>query len=85
MTRGSTYFLRDCPTCGRKLQIRVEYLGKRVACRHCHAIFEATDPGIAALPSASEMLLQRAEELLALEPAESVILSHADVVRPSTT
>ncbi len=28
-----TYFVQECPTCGRRLQIRVEYLGKRVVCQ----------------------------------------------------
>jgi hypothetical protein len=77
--RGATYFLRDCPTCGRKLQIRVEYLGKRVACRHCHAVFEATDPMLAPRKkSDSDILLERAEQLLALD-APSVILREGDL------
>ena len=25
---GGTYFVQECPTCGRSLQVRVEYLGK---------------------------------------------------------
>jgi hypothetical protein len=76
--RGATYFLRDCPTCGRKVQIRVEYLGKRVACRHCHAVFEAIDPlQSAAKKSDSDSILERAEQLLALD-APSVILRHGD-------
>jgi len=76
--RGATYFLRDCPTCGRKVQIRVEYLGKRVACRHCHAVFEATDPLLGPRhKSDSDILLERAEQLLSLE-APSVILRDGD-------
>jgi hypothetical protein len=77
--RGVTYFLRDCPTCGRKLQIRVEYLGKRVACRHCHAAFEATDPLLAPKKkSDSDIILERAEQLLALDGA-SVVLREGDL------
>lgn len=77
--RGATYFLRDCPTCGRKLQIRVEYLGKRVACRHCHAVFEAVDPLLAPRKmSDSDILLERAEQLLAIEPHSSAILREGD-------
>jgi hypothetical protein len=76
--RGATYFLRDCPTCGRKLQIRVEYLGKRVACRHCHAAFEALDPLMAPKKkSDSDIILERAEQLLALD-GSSVILRDGD-------
>jgi len=62
----STYFIQECPTCGRTLQIRVEYLGKRVVCQHCHAKFEACDPESAAYPPSESgiSLLRRAEELL---------------------
>ncbi len=38
-----TYFLSECPTCGRKLEIRVELLGKRVECKSCGAIHIASD------------------------------------------
>ena len=41
---GVTYFVQECPTCGRRLQVRVSYLGKRVACLHCSAQFTAYDP-----------------------------------------
>jgi len=62
----STYFYQECPTCGRTLQVRVAYLGKRVACQHCGASFEATDPESGAFPPADSGsgLLQRANELL---------------------
>lgn len=65
MTR-STYFVQECPTCGRSLQIRVEYLGKHVVCQHCQAKFEACDPESAAYPPSKSglSLLRRAEELL---------------------
>jgi hypothetical protein len=39
-----TYFVQDCPTCGRKLNVRVEYLGRKVVCQHCHGAFVAWDP-----------------------------------------
>lgn len=72
MTRA-TYFVQECPTCGRRLQIRVEYLGKQVACQHCRGQFEAADPANArAKMSDSSLMLARAEELLAgtqLKPA----------------
>ncbi|MDR1958663.1 MAG: hypothetical protein LBQ54_06425 [Planctomycetaceae bacterium] len=43
-----TYFIQSCPTCGRRLQIRVEYLGRDVSCYHCSARFPAdcTPPGV---------------------------------------
>ncbi len=36
------YFLGQCPTCSRKLEIRVELLGKRVECQHCGAVHIAS-------------------------------------------
>jgi hypothetical protein len=62
----NTYFVQECPTCGRNLQVRVEYLGKQVVCQHCGARFEACQPGSAAYPppSSSLSLLERAEQLL---------------------
>jgi len=60
-----TYFIEECPTCGRRVQVRVEYLGRQVVCQHCRGAFVAhgtagrTDPGSSIHP-----LLQRADELL---------------------
>ena len=63
---GSTYFIQECPTCGRSLQVRVQFLGRIVQCRHCHGDFEACDPSSADYPPASSglELLRRAERLL---------------------
>jgi hypothetical protein len=60
------YFVQECPTCGRSLQIRVAYLGRRVVCQHCNGQFEACDPASAAYPPCDSGLaiLQRADELL---------------------
>jgi len=63
----STYFVQECPTCGRGVEIRVEYLGKRLVCQHCHGSFVATDSEHSHLASnPSSVVLKRAEELLAL-------------------
>ena len=61
-----TCFVQECPTCGRRLQIRVEYLGKRVVCEHCRGRFVASDPSGARGHEAqsAQSLLRRAEELL---------------------
>ena len=63
----STCFSQACPTCGRQLQVKVALLGKKIACPHCHAQFEARDPASRTpLPDDSSILvLQRANELLA--------------------
>lgn len=63
----NTYFVQECPTCGRNLQVRVEYLGKRVVCQHCSARFEASETrsrGQDDVDSNSSAIMQRAEELL---------------------
>jgi transposase-like protein len=63
---AATYFVQECPTCGRNLQVRVEYMGKRVVCQHCKARFEACDPTSAAYPpmESSLSLLARADQLI---------------------
>jgi DNA-directed RNA polymerase subunit RPC12/RpoP len=61
-----TFFSQECPTCGRRLQIRVDYLGKQVVCQHCHGRLIARDP--AGVPAEQgtigNALLRRADELL---------------------
>jgi len=66
---NTTYYNQECPTCGRKLNVRVEYLGRKVVCQHCRAPFLAWDPEGA--PSATQeaslsgtRLLDRAQELI---------------------
>ena len=60
---GATFFIRECPTCGRRLQVRVEYLGKLVKCQHCHGQFEAIDD--ASISAQESAILSRVDELLA--------------------
>jgi hypothetical protein len=61
-----TYFVQECPTCGRRLQIRVEHLGRSVVCQHCQGRLIAADPANSRLePGVSpNALLRRADELL---------------------
>lgn len=63
---GVTYFVQACPTCGRRLQVRTDYLGKHVACRHCGRQFEAHDPSmpVSASLDHESALLARVDELL---------------------
>lgn len=60
----STNFVQECPTCGRSLQVRVEYLGHQVVCQHCRGRFEAVDPASTPEVGSKSGLLRRAEELL---------------------
>ncbi len=58
-----TYYVQECPTCGRRLQIRVEYLGRRLVCQHCQGSLIAADPAMRG--DCGNKLLKRADELLA--------------------
>lgn len=63
----STFFVQACPTCGRRVEVRVEYLGRRVACDHCGGRFIAEDPsGVdsGSLAISGMDLLSRADRLL---------------------
>jgi hypothetical protein len=72
------YFHQECPTCGRQLRIRVEYLGKPVACQHCQGTFVAAessstrdgpvDQGSALLRRANELLDSVAQRQLTGRP-----------------
>ena len=79
---NSMYFVQDCPTCGRRLQIRVEYLGRKVVCQHCRRKFEARDPETHRYPGCTEAeeLLRRAEELL--RDASRHVLAHNRLPNP---
>ncbi|MCE9606235.1 MAG: hypothetical protein K8U03_15170 [Planctomycetia bacterium] len=71
---NTTYYVQECPTCGRKLNVRVEYLGRKVVCQHCRAPFLAWDPEGAPTQESSlsgTRLLDRAQELI--EQAEAKI------------
>ena len=59
----ATFFIQECPTCGRQLHVRIEYLGKSVHCQHCDAQFLAiTQRPVESVPHAS--LMDRANALL---------------------
>lgn len=45
------FFYQECPVCGRHLRIRVEHLGRELACTHCQGLFIARDPELPAAPA----------------------------------
>ncbi|HEY4760469.1 MAG TPA: hypothetical protein VIH42_07810 [Thermoguttaceae bacterium] len=59
-------FIQECPVCGRPLEIRREYQGKKLACPQCGGRFTAIDP--ARHPwdiwNNSNRMLYKADELL---------------------
>lgn len=79
---NSIYFVQECPTCGRRLQIRVEYLGRQVVCQHCRGKLKAQDPETSRYLGCSEaqQLLRHAEELL--RDASRHVLAHNRVPYP---
>ncbi|MFM8733817.1 MAG: hypothetical protein ACKOC8_01270 [Pirellulales bacterium] len=42
----SVFFLQGCPVCGRRLQVDVALLGRRVYCQHCGGGFVAMDEAL---------------------------------------
>jgi hypothetical protein len=62
----ATFFQQPCPACGRRLLIRVEYLGQEVRCRHCRRGFVARDVSGKGdhTPDDGSSLLERADRLL---------------------
>jgi len=68
----SAYFFQDCPTCGRHVRIKAEYLGKRMSCLHCEGEFTATDreSRFDAVETRATSVLQAMESLLSVpQPA----------------
>ncbi|QEG42354.1 response regulator [Roseimaritima ulvae] len=56
-------FGQSCPTCGRRIEVRLELLGRSVACPHCHAEFIASERQTPQ-PSSDEALMDRVERAL---------------------
>lgn len=65
MSTHAAFYVQQCPTCGRRLRICVEYLGKTIQCRHCRAIFMACDPE-SGVPCDDRhtQILQKVDELI---------------------
>ena len=58
-------FVQSCPTCGRKLEISVDLLGRAVACQHCQGNFIAADPsGSQSVLDDDSVLLDRVDQIL---------------------
>ncbi|MDC0934721.1 response regulator [Pirellulales bacterium] len=77
----ATYFVQGCPTCGRNLQVRVQYLGKRVVCQHCGAKFRAADSETPIAGEGGTSILDRADQLL----MEASAISGIGIDQPPTT
>jgi hypothetical protein len=60
----STFYVQECPTCGRNLQVRVEYLGRLIVCQHCEARFEASLSNSDSDVLSGSSLMQRVDALI---------------------
>jgi hypothetical protein len=69
------YFFQDCPTCGRHVRIKAEYLGRRMSCLHCEGEFTASDreSRFDAPETRGMGLLHTVESLLGASPPAMVI------------
>ena len=62
---SGTYYIQDCPTCGRTLRVQVEHLGRELTCQHCRGKLTARDPeDLTTSADPNLALLERANELL---------------------
>ncbi|MCH2370859.1 MAG: hypothetical protein MK324_10065 [Pirellulales bacterium] len=61
----TTFFVKECPTCGRNLQVRIEYLGREMMCNHCGGDFVADDTLHGLPDNPPETIIARIDELLA--------------------
>lgn len=64
---SAMFFVQRCPTCGRRLRVCVEYLGKTIQCRHCRGTLVAHDPEKSPFRSDPQwVLMRRVDEWLAV-------------------
>ena len=58
--------IQPCPACNQRLHIRMTYVNKRVACRHCRHQFTVRDPSSSQffISDSGLALLQRIDEVL---------------------
>jgi DNA-directed RNA polymerase subunit RPC12/RpoP len=58
------FFQQGCPVCGRRLEIDVNLLGRRVYCQHCGGRFMAMDASLMPAVAASAPADERVDALL---------------------
>ena len=70
----TAHFFQKCPTCGRHVRIKAEYLGRRMSCLHCQGEFTATDAEsrFDAAPSRASGLKRAVQSLLSIAPPAMV-------------
>ena len=60
----TTFFVKECPTCGRNLQVRIEYLGRDMMCNHCGGDFVADEGLQKPKADSGDTIIARIDELL---------------------
>jgi len=66
---AKVFFQQGCPVCGRRLEIDVNLLGRRVYCQHCGGGFVAMDSSLLSAEARVDSLLEQAA--LVLEQASA--------------
>jgi transcription elongation factor Elf1 len=75
--RGTqVFFQQGCPVCGRRLEIDVNLLGRRVYCQHCGGGFVAMD---ASLVTAAAPVDQADDRVDALLERAAIALEQASI------
>ncbi len=72
----NVFFHQGCPVCGRRLEIDVSLLGRRVYCQHCGGGFVAMDPDMGT-PAASTAV-PTDEKVEALLEQAALVLEQSD-------
>ena len=64
-SRGTqVFFQQGCPVCGRRLEIDVNLLGRRVYCQHCCGGFVAMDASLMTAAAPVDQADDRVDALL---------------------
>jgi hypothetical protein len=58
------FFQQGCPVCGRRLEIDVNLLGRRVYCQHCGGRFMAMDASLMTAAAPMQPADERVDALL---------------------
>jgi hypothetical protein len=74
----NVFFHQGCPVCGRRLEINVALLGRRVYCQHCGGGFVALDESLGGTPVANAVSDTALKVDALLERAALVLEQAAD-------
>ena len=63
---ASIYFIQECQACGRKMRVRLEFLGRQIVCQHCgRHLIAADSAAVGSRRPHFASAVDRADQLLA--------------------